>query len=311
MGCATSRPIIEEIEEDDLSYRSDETYRESSTESSVIVTNKLGAKIQNPKGLGVGISGLVFSSDKAIKLSNPLFASRYGSIYKSQVTFSDSTAFGYFLPVTEVTSQLFFGSFDDAKDEKNLRELGVTHIISLIGPKHIVKGIKHLHKPMNDYGRTDLKKVMQSIWGFVLKSQKPGNKLFLHCQSGQNRSATVMISILLKLGSESDNLADVYRLVKKKRPVVQINEKYAKQLIELEKDLFGFTSMPRDWMKISSYNMGTGNVTFYGDESSSRCLAPHKNQKRNKNHAKCVVDFSAMQYDLPNSSTSTSVESCF
>jgi len=172
------------------------------------------------------------------------------------------------LPITEVTSQIFLGSFENAKDEKKLNDLGITHIISLIGPKHPVEGIKLKHKPMSDYGRTDLKKVVKLLWPFIIESQKVCNKLFVHCQSGQNRSATLVIAILMKLkyGHHGDNkLIDAYAMVKRKRPIVQIIEKYAKQLSNLESELFGTTTMPANWMRIESYCMDTGKVVFQGE----------------------------------------------
>jgi len=207
----------------------------------------------------IGISQLVFSSDDAIKLTKPLFRKKI-TRYKSQATFFQKGSTFYLIPLTEVTSQLFFGSFEDAKNEQKLKDLGITHMISLIGPKNKIKGIKHMHKPMSDHGRTNLKRVMAILWPFVLESQCVDNKLFVHCQSGQNRSATVVLSILMKL--KNDKLDVLYRMVKKKRPVVQINEKYARQLSEMESELFGETSVPKTWLSISSYDMESGDVEF-------------------------------------------------
>jgi len=208
----------------------------------------------------MGISQLEFTSDITLQPSKPLFGARCATLYKSQATFFQKAPTFYAIPLTEVTPQLFFGSFEDASNEQKLKDLGITHIISLIGPKNEIKGIKHKHKPMSDYGRTDLKGVIAILWPFVLESQWDGNKLFVHCQSGQNRSATVVLSILLKLKNEK--LDVLYRMVKKKRPLVQINEKYARQLSEIESELFGETSVPKNWMRISSYDMESGDVEF-------------------------------------------------
>jgi len=40
-----------------------------------------------------------------------------------------------------------------------------------------------------------------------------------------------------------------YEKVKSIRPIVQINEKYAKQLLALEEEIFGENSLPREWME--------------------------------------------------------------
>merc|ERR1719193_410062 len=99
---------------------------------------------------------------------------------------------------TKVTSQLFLGSMDDARNEAELRDKRVTHIISLIGHMHQIAGMKQMQCPMHDYGQTDLKWVMTKLREFVEESQQVGNILFIHCMSGQNRSATVILAILMK-----------------------------------------------------------------------------------------------------------------
>jgi len=118
---------------------------------------------------------------------------------------------------------------------------------------------------MNDYGQTDLKQMIENLWSFILESQEPGNKLFLHCHRGQNRSPAVVLAIMMKLKTEPDDLYQLHHILKKKRPVVQINQQYARQLAAMESQLFGWTTVPEDWMKIISYDMDTGNVLFHGE----------------------------------------------
>lgn len=195
-------------------------------------------------------------------------------------------------PLTEVTSQLYLGSFEDAKNEEELRSRGITHTICLIGPMHPIEGIEHRHNPMSDYGKTDLKLVLKKLSAFVEESQRPGKSLFVHCMSGQNRSATVVIAILMKIKRKS--LLEAWKVVKNKRPVVQINEQYAKQLTEIELELFGRTSVSANWMEIRSANMETGKVVFFGDSglfSSFASISPISSNKiRKRNPYKRVMD---------------------
>jgi len=173
----------------------------------------------------------------------------------------------YQLLITEVNSQIYLGSSDNAKDDKKHKNLGITHIISLIGPKHLVEGIKHKHKPMCDYGRTNLKQVIQLLRPFMIESQKVRNKLFVHCQSRQNRSATLVIAMLIKLKYGPEKLMDAYSMVKQKRLIVQIIEKYANQLSNIESEIFGAMTMPNDWMRIESHSLDTGKLVFQGERS--------------------------------------------
>jgi len=169
--------------------------------------------------------------------------------------------------LTEVTPQLFFGSFEDAKNEKELRSRAITHIISLIGPKHLIAGIAHKHHPMHDMGNTDLENIINHLWTFVEQSQRPGKALFVHCMWGQNRSATIMIVILMRLHGWS--LKEAFKFLKSKRPLVQINERYAKQLTKIEQELYGCTSVSKNWMEIRYVDMDTGKVVFVGDSTMS------------------------------------------
>jgi len=170
-------------------------------------------------------------------------------------------------PLTEVTPQLFFGSWEDAKNEYEMQSREITHIISLVGQKHLIAGIEHKHHPMNDYGKTDLDSIITKSWAFVEQSQRPGNALFIHCMWGQNRSATIMIVILMKHHGWS--LQDAFRFIKRKRPLVQINEQYAKQLAKMEKKLLGRSSVSKNWMEIRTADMDTGKVNFFGDSMLS------------------------------------------
>jgi len=207
------------------------------------------------------ISELVRSikRDEAVSpLGKGIFSSRrYSSIINTSLTFIP-------IPLTEVTSQLHFGSLEDAKNEKELRARQITHIISLIGPSHLIEGVSHKHSPMNDHGRTDLKVVFEELWPFILESQKPQNALFVHCMNGQNRSATLIIGILMKI--EGKSLKDAFRMIKKKRPLVQINVLYAKQLSTMELELSGQNTMPENWMEVSFVDMNSGSVIFTGDD---------------------------------------------
>jgi len=169
--------------------------------------------------------------------------------------------------LTEVTSQLFFGSFEDAKNEEELRSRAITHIISLIGPKHLIAGIAHMHHPMNDWGKTDLENIINNLWTFIEQSQRPGNALFIHCMWGQNRSATIMIIILMRRHGWS--LREAFKILKSKRPLVQIHEQYAKQLAKIEQELYGRTSVSKNWMEIRAADMDSGKVVFFGDSIMS------------------------------------------
>jgi len=288
-ACLDCRHSVDKA--DDSSFIS---YVDNSGSSKECITGFQSKRVVNSSE-GFRISNIIFPSNFELDLSSQLFQS--GSKTSSSVL--------YQVPITEVTSQIFIGAFEDAKDDEKLKELGITHIISLIGPKHPVEGMKLKHKPMSDYGRTDLKEVIRMLWSFILESQKPSNKLFVHCWSGQNRSATLVTAILMKLENGPNKLIDAYWMVKEKRPVVQIIEKYAQQLSALEIELFGVTTVPVDWMKIQFYNMETGQVVFQDERP--------KQKSKNLTIPGKLQDLGTKQYclsspDLPSSALNITVE---
>jgi len=259
-GCCAKSSVTGEdvfMDENTLSSWNEESDdKEKVTESSFLESLIAARK----KDIGFNPLATYFAKDKVI------VASIYGLFSSEGATQSTKSVIEFHPPITKITSQLYFGSYENAMDEKQLFTHKITHIISLIGPTHLIKGIQHMHSPMNDYGRSDLNDVLEKLWPFIVESQQMGNSLFVHCMSGQNRSATIVIAILMRRHGKM--LYEAFKMVKKKRPVVQINEGYAEQLLKIECDHFGRTSLPVDWMKITSFDMNTGKVQFSGDTIS-------------------------------------------
>jgi len=171
------------------------------------------------------------------------------------------------LEMTEVLSQkLYIGSEDNAWNTNLLQGIGVTHVLCVTGNVNFIKGIEYEHFPMSDYGKTDLDKVLKKVYPFFKRSQEDGKRLFVHCKLGQNRSATVVLGFLMM--SKGLSLFEAYAMLKKQRPVVQINKNYAKMLLKLEKDLYNEQSLPNDWMepkeseRVSGVSFKYENITL-------------------------------------------------
>jgi len=163
-------------------------------------------------------------------------------------------------PMTKVLPHLYLGSYDNATNELELFRKNITHILSLIGSRNTVEIEHYKQVPMNDYGRTDLKEVLEKVTKFVKEGQQDGHNLLIHCQSGQNRSASVVIA--LQIINQKKTLYEAHKELKRIRPIVQINVEYAKQLIALEKEILGKSSLPPDWMEREKFDTKTGVVTY-------------------------------------------------
>jgi len=185
-----------------------------------------------------------------ISLSTPQATARESSVSSTYVS----------VPMTAILPNLYLGSYDNAVNVRELQANGITHILSLIGNKSPVDFVQHENFPMHDGGRTDLKGVLSKVSEFVKLGQKDGNSVLVHCQWGQNRSAVVVIALMMI--HQKETLYCAHKKVKNLRPVVQINETYAKQLLALEKELFGKNSLPCEWMERGEYDILSGEVTY-------------------------------------------------
>jgi len=171
------------------------------------------------------------------------------------------------VPMTNILPHIYIGSYDNAMDEVELKAEGITHILSLMGKNWPLDFVEQKAISMHDLGRTNLKGALQKVSKFMELGQQDENNILVHCQSGQNRSATVVIAHLLIHHNET--LYSAHKRVKKLRPLVQISEGYAKQLLALEKEMFGTNSLPSDWMEREEVNMATGEVAYKHENVNS------------------------------------------
>jgi len=153
-------------------------------------------------------------------------------------------------PLTQVLPRLYLGSQEDAEQEEKIMNLGITHIISIVGGgrySHYCEN--HMYIPLRDNGSSDLLVWLDRSYNFMIESQKPHNKLFIHCQLGQNRSASLIIGFLMRYWQCC--LFDAYTFIKEKRELIHPNLKYMRQLRELDFQLNSVYSTPKDFLRVS------------------------------------------------------------
>lgn len=179
-----------------------------------------------------------------------------------------TTSYSSYVPLkmTEIIPHLFVGSHDNANDQWELEENGITHVLSLY-KKSTVDYVWKEQFLMDDRGRTDLKEVLDKVYKFIELGHRDGNSVLVHCQLGQNRSATLVIAFLMR--SKKMTLFRAHKKVKDLRPLVHINTLYAKKLLELEMELFGKNSLPPDFMDREEYDMTTGEVSYKHENITS------------------------------------------
>jgi len=153
-------------------------------------------------------------------------------------------------PLTQVLPQLYLGNQEDAEQAEKLSNLGITHIISIVGGgryKDLCE--KYMYIPLRDNGSSDLLEQLENSYDFMVESQEPNNKLFIHCQLGQNRSASFVIGFLMRWKKLSFH--EAYTFLKEKRALIHPHKEYIKQLRDLDKQLHSVYSTPKNFLDIA------------------------------------------------------------
>jgi len=153
-------------------------------------------------------------------------------------------------PLTQVLPQLYLGTEHDAEQAEKLIGLGISHVISIVGGGRY-KDLypNHMYIPLRDNGSSNLLAKLDDSYNFAMESQEHGNKLFIHCQLGQNRSASYVIGFLMKFKNLS--FYEAYTLVKEKRVLIHPHKKYIEQLRRLDKQLHTVYSTPENFLDIA------------------------------------------------------------
>ena len=165
--------------------------------------------------------------------------------------------------MNEIEEGLWLGDFSSAINIKKLKKKGIKKILTVIrqfgmlctgefdpGPNYNSEdGFNQKIIQIDDIGSRNIIKYFGECLNFI-----DGNeKVLVHCMAGVSRSATIIIAyIMWKKKMKYD---DVLNFVKQKRPIVDPNEGFVKQLKlfekELEKNEYDINNIKFDEIKIN------------------------------------------------------------
>ncbi|KAG7443593.1 phosphatases II, partial [Guyanagaster necrorhizus] len=131
-----------------------------------------------------------------------------------------------------ITSNIFLSDYYTARDEKELVNLGITHVVSVLEQDpHIPRCISETNKlriRITDRPDVDILPHLERTIEFLrLALEEPSNKVLVHCFQGVSRSATVVCAYLTSTGMSAK---EAVKFVKSKRGIVQPNIGFARQL---------------------------------------------------------------------------------
>ncbi|CCH57872.1 hypothetical protein TBLA_0A00710 [Henningerozyma blattae CBS 6284] len=153
--------------------------------------------------------------------------------------------------LTRILGGIYLGSLQPIQDHTPLRaQYNVTHILSIIRfqiiPEYLVrKGYSVKNIPIDDDMKTDILKYINESNKFIdhclypneveyspdkvsFKGKPQKNAIYIHCHAGVSRSSTFVIAYLMYRFNLS--LKNALYAVQRKRPSIQPNENFMKQL---------------------------------------------------------------------------------
>lgn len=144
---------------------------------------------------------------------------------------------------------LFLGGLYDATDVGWLRSRGITRVLTFangtdafsLSEELAVANIRHRVFEVRDEDDQDLAALFPGLVDLVDESSDP---VLIHCMMGISRSATIVLAYLMM--KHKLPLDEATRVVVSKRNYIFPNDGFIRQLLELDKQLFGVYSFLPD-----------------------------------------------------------------
>ena len=131
----------------------------------------------------------------------------------------------------EIIDGIYLGNINSVYDIKKLKELGITHIISVLSgfiPPY-PEDFDYLVINAYDTENTNLLKTFETANKFIDETLYENNgKVLIHCMAGRSRSATILAAFIIKnFGMDVKNSIESIKI---KRNIVEPNKSFLNQL---------------------------------------------------------------------------------
>ncbi|XP_004508378.1 dual specificity protein phosphatase 1 isoform X2 [Cicer arietinum] len=137
----------------------------------------------------------------------------------------------------EIDEDLFLGSFGSAANKVALKNVNVTHILTVAGKLVPVHPADFVYKIIDvaDREDTNIKQYFNECFDFIDEAKRNGGSVLVHCFAGRSRSVTIIVAYLMKTCGMS--LSEALQHVKDRRPQAAPNRGFICQLEDFEKSL--------------------------------------------------------------------------
>jgi protein-tyrosine phosphatase len=135
-----------------------------------------------------------------------------------------------FPEIDKITDKVYLGNFDAAKFIKNLKQLGITHILicGFFLPEFFPDDFSYKTIEMEDSSEENIMRYFKESIHFIENS----SKTFVHCRAGISRSSSIVIAYIM--WSHKKSFSDAKKFVKNKRNCISPNYGFKDQLQDFD-----------------------------------------------------------------------------
>ncbi|KAF0039493.1 hypothetical protein F2P81_007728 [Scophthalmus maximus] len=134
----------------------------------------------------------------------------------------------------EILPFLYLGSAYHASRKDMLDMLGITALINVSAncPNHFEESFLYKSIPVEDNHKADISSWFNEAIEFIDSVRNKGGRVFVHCQAGISRSATICLAYLMR--TNRVKLDEAFEFVKQRRSIISPNFSFMGQLLQFE-----------------------------------------------------------------------------
>lgn len=156
---------------------------------------------------------------------------------KAEIDSFTMRAVGQVEPPSKIIDRLYLGTEYNASHRKELEKLGVKLILNVTEEvENFFPGnFRYFNISLKDVPSADLKAHFSAAIGVMKAAMKNNETVFVHCQRGVSRSASIVIAYLM--ATTGMTYPEALKFAKSKRSIVKPNKGFAEQLALFEEEL--------------------------------------------------------------------------
>ncbi|KAG9339325.1 hypothetical protein JZ751_023881 [Albula glossodonta] len=159
----------------------------------------------------------------------------------------------------EILPFLYLGSAYHASRKDMLDTLGITALINVSAncPNHFEAHYQYKSIPVEDNHKADISSWFNEAIEFIDSVRNAGGRVFVHCQAGISRSATICLAYLMR--TNRVRLDEAFEFVKQRRSIISPNFSFMGQLLQFESQVLASSSCSAE---AGSPALGSGATVF-------------------------------------------------